>query len=136
MMARTSFCLAIAGALVLCGCIKGPNYSRPKVDVPDAYHGPDNAAAAASAESLGNARWWTVFEDQELQKLIRVALADSFDVRIAATRVLQATESVAIARSYQYPTLSGGIIVAGQRTPTSSGGANTYNIPELGVSGS
>jgi len=135
MMARTSLFLAMAGALVLCGCIKGPNYSRPKVDVPDAYHGPDNAAPAAAAESLGNAKWWTVFEDRELQKLIRVALEQNFDVRIAATRVLQARESVAIARSNQYPTLAGGVLVTGQRTP-GSGGAATYNIPELGVSGS
>jgi multidrug efflux system outer membrane protein len=135
-MARTSFFLTIASALVLCGCIKGPNYSRPQVDVPAAYHGQDNAAGAASTESLGNAKWWTVFEDQELQKLIRVALAENFDVRIAATRVLQATESVEIARSNQYPTLSGGILVTGQREPNGSGGTATYNIPELGVSGS
>jgi multidrug efflux system outer membrane protein len=135
-MARASYCLTIASALVLCGCIKGPNYSRPKVDVPAAYHGQDNAAAAASTESLGNAKWWTVFEDQELQRLIRVALEQNFDVRIAATRVLQAREAVTIARSNQFPTLSGGVQVSGQRTPSFSGGAaTTYNIPELGISG-
>jgi multidrug efflux system outer membrane protein len=134
-MARTSFFLTIVCALVLCGCLKGPNYSRPTVDVPAAYHGQDNAAA--SAESLGNAKWWTVFEDQELQKLMRVALEQNFDVRIAATRVLQATESVAIARSNQYPTLAGGVLVTGERIPAVGGAATTtYNIPELGVSGS
>jgi multidrug efflux system outer membrane protein len=136
-MARTSIFLTAASALVLCGCIKGPNYSRPKVDVPQAYHGQDSAAAGATAESLGNAKWWTVFEDQELQKLIRIALEQNFDVRIAATRVLQAREAVAIARSNQYPTLAGGIQINGQRTPSTTGGAATsYTVPELGVSGS
>jgi multidrug efflux system outer membrane protein len=130
-MARASFFLTVAATLVLCGCVQGPNYTRPKVNVPPSFHGQDNAAASASTESLGNAKWWTVFEDPELQKLIRAALEQNYDVRIAATRVLEARESVTIARSNQYPTLSGGVQLAGQRTPGISG---ISNIPELGAS--
>ncbi|HEX8984602.1 MAG TPA: efflux transporter outer membrane subunit [Bryobacteraceae bacterium] len=136
-MRRTFLFPAIASALVLSGCLKGPNYSRPKLDIPEVYHAPGNAAPAGQVESLGNAKWWTVFEDQELQKLIRTALAQNFDLRIAATRVLQAREAVTIARSNQYPTLSGGVQVTGTRTPGANGGAvTTYNVPEVGIAGS
>ncbi len=133
-MARGILYLALAAALLTQGCLRGPNYRRPKIDVPPAYRGPDDSAASAP-ESLGNAAWWTVFQDPALQKLVRFALEHNFDLRIAATRVLQAREAVVIARSYQYPTVAGGVIVAGTRTPGSSG--YTYNnIPEVGFSGS
>ena len=51
-------------------------------------------AAQPAPESLGDARWWTVFQDPQLQELIRVALQQNFDMRIAATRVLQAQARV------------------------------------------
>ncbi len=133
-MGRATLCFALAAALLMPGCLRGPNYSRPKIDIPPAYRGADNAAASAP-ESLGSAAWWTVFQDQELQKLIRAALERNFDLRIAATRVLQAREAVVIARSNQYPTVAGGVIAAGARSPGSSG-YSYYNIGEIGFSGS
>ncbi|HVX66864.1 MAG TPA: efflux transporter outer membrane subunit [Bryobacteraceae bacterium] len=136
-MRRTISSLTAASILLLCGCVKGPNYSRPKVDVPAAYHGPAQSAAAASQESLGNAKWWTVFRDEELQKLIRIALQQNFDLRMAANRVLQARELVTIARSNQYPTVTGGVMVSGTRAPGTNGGpATSYTGPEIGFSGS
>ncbi len=136
-MARLAPILVAASALFTWGCLVGPDYRRPKVDVPAVHHDPDHAAsAAATAESLGNAKWWTVFEDAELQKLIRTALEQNFDLKIAATRVVEAREAVIIARSYQYPTVTGGVQVSGSRTPGSKGGeATLVNVPEIGFSG-
>jgi multidrug efflux system outer membrane protein len=58
-----------------------------------------------------------VFSDPVLQNLIRTALQQNYDVRVAATRVLQAQQQVTIARSNQFPTVSGGPAVSGQRSP-------------------
>ncbi len=69
-------------ALFLTGCSFGPKYQRPNVAPPVNFRG----AQTASTESLGDAQWWTVFQDEELQKLIRTALAENLDVRIAAAR--------------------------------------------------
>jgi outer membrane protein, multidrug efflux system len=123
--------LAIAGTI---GCAVGPNYKRPAVDVPVTYRGaeaeqqpanPDaqqpaqsnSPAAQPSPRSLGDEKWWEVFQDPQLQGLIRTALKNNYDVRIAATRVLQAQAQVGITRANQLPTLSAGGNVTSQQSP-------------------
>ncbi len=75
--------------VVEAGCMMGPNYKRPTVSVPTGYRSamPDQPAAAAS---LGNEEWWDVYQDPVLADLIHTALQQNYDVRIAATRVLEA----------------------------------------------
>lgn len=67
---------------------------------------------------LGEEKWWEVFQDKQLQALIRTALQNNYDVRIAATRVLQAQAQLGITRANQYPTLTGGGNVTSVRDPT------------------
>jgi multidrug efflux system outer membrane protein len=69
------------------------------------------------AVSLGDEKWWEVFQDKELQGLIRTALKNNYDVRIAATRVLQAQAQLGITRADQLPSLSAGGNVTGVRNP-------------------
>jgi multidrug efflux system outer membrane protein len=90
------------------GCMVGPNYKRPAVNVPPAYRGPSPspAAPAVSAESIGNEKWFEVYQDPVLQKLIRTALQNNYDVRIAATRVLEAQGELGITRANQFPAAS------------------------------
>ena len=90
---------------LVAGCMVGPNYKRPAVHLPAAYRGA--APAPASAVSLGSEKWWQVFKDPVLVKLIHTAIAQNYDVRIAATRVLQAQADLGITRSNQFPSLSG-----------------------------
>ncbi len=77
------------------------------------------APAAPSAESLGDAKWWTVFQDEQLQSLIRTALANNYDVRIAAERVLAAQAQLRIVRSDQYPSAGVGVAGTTEREPIS-----------------
>jgi multidrug efflux system outer membrane protein len=95
-------------AACISGCTVGPNYKRPNVDVPTTYRAAPANDAETSAAALGDAKWWTVFQDEELQNLIRLALEQNYDLRIAATRVLQAQAQLGITRADQFPTLSGG----------------------------
>ena len=96
-----------AVVLSLAGCVVGPNYKKPMVNVPSTYRGLTNEEAAKAAPaSLGDQKWWEVFQDQQLQQLIRIALQQSYDARIAATRVLEAQAQVGITRADQFPSVS------------------------------
>jgi multidrug efflux system outer membrane protein len=153
--------LMLAGFI---GCAVGPNYKRPAVDVPGTYRGESSASASSSssgpdteaqpttntqvdtrpstlpsgravAQSLGDEKWWDVFQDRELQSLIRRALKNNYDVRIAATRVLAAQAQVGITRANQLPTLSGGGNITSQQSPQ-LGPIPAYEITQGQVSAS
>ena len=116
-MRKVSVALAWA-CLFAAGCTVGPNYHRPKVNVPATYRGQGaNPPAKPSTESLGNEKWWNVFHDPVLEQLIRTALQDNYDVRIAATRVLQAQDQLGITRSNQFPVVSAGADLLRERNP-------------------
>src|SRR5258708_39854261 len=82
--------LGILSVLVVeaAGCMMGPNYKRPTVSAPTGYRSamPDQPAAAAS---LGNEKWWDVYQDPVLADMIHTALQQNYDVRIASSRVLE-----------------------------------------------
>ena len=104
----------VAMLLLLAGCTVGPNYKRPSVDTPQAYY---HAETAPDTASLGDEKWWALFQDQELQKLIRTGLEHNYDVRIAASRILQAQQQVGVTRADQFPTVSAGPGFTTQRLP-------------------
>ncbi len=110
----------------------GPRYQRPDVAPPATFRG---AAEQTSPESLGDAQWWTVFQDQELQNLIRHALTNNFDVQIAAARVVQAQAQVGITRADQFPTINLTGSAGRQRNPSNPVfPAFEANLSQLGLS--
>jgi multidrug efflux system outer membrane protein len=90
------------------GCAVGPNYHRPVVQTPDAYHDlSNNPEAQARAASFADLPWWQVFQDPQLQELIRIALKQNYDLLIAIERINEARAQVAVTRSALFPQLSG-----------------------------
>src|ERR1700685_14860 len=115
-MKKTAF-LGILAVLVLeAGCMMGPKYKRPAVDVPQQYRAPAPEQAAQAA-SLGNEQWWQVYQDPVLTQLIHTAIAQNYDVRIAAARVLEAQAQVGITRANQLPSASVGADVFSEQNP-------------------
>ncbi|MGA8528202.1 MAG: TolC family protein, partial [Acidobacteriaceae bacterium] len=109
-------------SIFLLGCTVGPKYARPAVPAPPAFRGADNApVSSANAGSLGDQNWVEVFHEPELQQLISTALADNFDVRIAAQRMLEQQAQLRITRSQQFPSLSVGGTGIGADLPSSLG---------------
>ena len=94
----------IAPALLLAACTLGPDYKRPAVDTPPDFR---SALAPSSEPSLGDLGWWQLYADETLQGLIREGLANNYDVRVAAARILDARAQVTIARSFQFPEVRG-----------------------------
>jgi multidrug efflux system outer membrane protein len=58
-----------------------------------------------------------VFQDPQLQELIRTALQQNYDVRIAAARIVEARAQVGITRADQLPALGAGAEVEHDRSP-------------------
>jgi multidrug efflux system outer membrane protein len=109
--------LSLLATLLIAGCTAGPNYKRPKVDVPSVYRGA--AADQTNDSSLGDQKWSEVYPDEELQGLIRTALQQNYDVRIAAARILQAQAQLGITRADQLPSVAAGASASDQRAPRS-----------------
>jgi outer membrane protein, multidrug efflux system len=95
--------------ILMAGCGVGPNYVRPPVTGPEVYRGADEASVSSvDQDSLGDRKWTQVFHEPELQDLIRTALENNYDARIAAQRVLESQAQLRIIRSQQFPTVSVG----------------------------
>ena len=118
---------------LLAACNVGPKYVRPNVTAPPTYRGADNSAIASDAQkSLGDEEWAAVYREPELQELIRKALANNHDLRIAARRILEQQAQVKITRSQQFPSATLGGTGIGATLPSSLG----TQIPSPLVDGS
>ena len=115
--------LILAAAAALAGCTVGPNYSRPAVPAPSQFRAGEQQPGPAS---LGDSKWFDLFEDDTLRGLITEALKSNYDFRIAAQRVLQAQGQLTATRSTLFPHLNAqaGAGRAGVNSPIeSTGGA-------------
>ena len=70
--------------VMLSACKMGPDYHRPETPKADSWRVP-----SSTAESIANLPWWDLLKDQELQQLVRIALTENLDVRIAAANIEQ-----------------------------------------------
>jgi len=108
-------------ALLLVSCTVGPNYKRPGVDSPGAYRrAATDTNVTASAESFADFGWWEAFNDPQLTAFICEALTNSWDIKIAAARVLQAEAAAPVSsepRSGEFK------VTEAAPQPTPSGGA-------------
>src|SRR5882762_1680415 len=77
-------------------------YVRPAVKTPDIFRGAD-ANAPIDQTSIGDLKWFEVFKDEELQKLVRTAMIQNYDLRAAVARINAARANLGLARSDQFP---------------------------------
>jgi multidrug efflux system outer membrane protein len=110
----------IAVVLMLSACAMGPDYEKPEVPVPDAFQEPTIPGA-----SIANLKWWELFQDEELIRLIEMALINNKEVAIAMARIEEARATLGFVRADQFPNLDG------------TAGASRGNlIPGAGLPGS
>jgi len=122
---QTGALILLFVVLPLSSCLVGPNYKRPAVNTPSEFRGgPANSEEA----SLADLPWWDLFNDDHLKQLVKNALANNYDIGIAATRVEQAREVAAQARAQYFPAVN--------YTTHISGGKNQFlQSPDAGFSG-
>src|SRR3954471_14699539 len=96
----------LAVLLTTTGCMVGPNYKRPPAGAPDTFRG--QSEVSPSTASVADEPWAQMFPDPVLQSLIRTALQQNTDARLAAVRILEAQAQLGITRADQFPQVSAG----------------------------
>jgi outer membrane protein, multidrug efflux system len=90
------------------GCMVGPNYHRPVMQPPTAFRDlRESPQAEAQVASYADLPWWQVFQDPQLQDLIRIALKQNYDMQLATERIKAERAQLAITRSYLFPQAQG-----------------------------
>ncbi len=116
---------------VLSGCTVGPDYRRPDIDVPAGWR-----LESTQAEQISNVAWWDQFQDPALSELVRTALANNKDLKIATANVAQAAAQYGIVRSAQFPQVDANASAARQgvsrtlavKVPAGSQVFNSYGV--------
>ncbi|HEY8184808.1 MAG TPA: efflux transporter outer membrane subunit [Pyrinomonadaceae bacterium] len=97
------FIIAVLVVSLLAGNVAGQKkYERPPVKTPDTFRGAD-AAAPSDQTSIGDLKWFEVFKDEELQRLVRTAMIQNYDLQAAVARINAARANLGLARSDQFP---------------------------------
>jgi len=127
-------------SLMLAGCSLAPRYTRTPGEVPPEYRFQEKQGQPQTElHSLADLAWWQIFEDQELQGLIRTALANNYDVQLAAARVAEARARVGVSRSLWLPQVDGSYGYQRQRVsqvsfpPWPPGVPHTENIQQINL---
>src|SRR6188472_4588301 len=75
-----------------------------QVKTPDAFRGSEGV----DQNSIGDLKWFEVFKDEQLQQLVRTAMVQNYDLRLAGTRINAARANLGLARSEQLPQFEAG----------------------------
>ena len=111
-MRRISTVVLLLSTLVA-GCNLGPKYNRPAIQPPANFY----AERQTTASSQADAAWWELFKDPVLQSLIREALQNNYDLRVAFARVEQERALAGVTRSQYFPQVGYGAGISGQQAP-------------------
>src|SRR5690348_17690994 len=70
-----------------------------QVKTPDTFRGSETV----DQNSIGDLKWFEVFKDDQLQQLVRTAMIENYDLRLAGARINAARANLGLARSDQLP---------------------------------
>lgn len=128
---------SVALALAAAGCtMVGPDYQRPKVDLPEAFP----RAATEDAASQIRPDWWTLYEDPTLHALVTSALERNADVRLAVARIEETNANLREANAAFLPEIDLGATATRSRisrrtaTPLPSGTSPVRNNVRIAAS--
>ncbi len=89
---------------LLAGCMLGPNYLRPNMDLP---------SEEVDVSVFTTEQWWQMFQDPQLDLFEEEALANNKDLVAAMGKVNEARANVGLARADQLPTVGATGLAAG-----------------------
>jgi NodT family efflux transporter outer membrane factor (OMF) lipoprotein len=110
--------LLIAVAALLAACKAGPDYRKPEVSAPAEFkEAAGDWKRAEPRDEVERGRWWDIFRDEELAKLIGRVDVSNQSLRAAEARLRQAQAVVAASRASLFPTLDADVSITRSRSP-------------------
>ena len=115
-----------AFSMLLLSCAMGPDYSRPDIPTSDSFR---MAEEQKDLPSLANVPWWELYQDEELQRLIRIALEENKDLKRAVASIDEFQARLFTARMDFAPqfNVTGNLPVAKLGGPSFPGFPNPFN---------
>ena len=102
------FIAAIIAAAFAAGCTVGPNYVKPKAEVPPAYvETPASWKQAQPSDAIEKGKWWEIYQDQQLNDLEEQVNVSNQSLKAAQEQFAEARAALKITRSQRYPTVTG-----------------------------
>src|SRR6202046_4604315 len=99
---------AIMAAACAAGCTVGPNYVKPKAEVPPAYvETPASWKQAQPSDAIEKGKWWEIYQDQQLNDLEEQINVSNQSLKAAQEQFAEARAALKITRSQRYPTVTG-----------------------------
>lgn len=123
--------LPLSAALFFAGCAVGPDYVRPSLSLPDAWHKAAPGPEAALPTDKAGVRWWALYADPVLDRLVEEALAHNADIQVAAARVLEARAVAGTVDADLYPALSAGYAASRSKSTLLGSMPQTAGLPRI-----
>jgi outer membrane protein, multidrug efflux system len=127
MMLRQIGGVVALAAVMLAGCMVGPDYERPQTPLPTAYPDEPTASATAAAPAPIRTDWWTLYDDATLNSLLATALTDNLDVVFAVARIEEADADLREVNASLFPEIDLG--ATGARSRASGNIASPTPVP-------
>ena len=98
---------AIVVVSLLAVSVAGQKKNLPPVKIPNEFRGAETTVPTDQT-SIGDLKWFEIFKDDELQKMVRMAKEQNYDLRLAVARINAARANLGLARSDQLPQFAAG----------------------------
>lgn len=131
--------LALPLAILLAGCTVGPNFTKPKLDLPGQFTEKPATPTEIALSDAQLKRWWTDFDDPVLDRLVDQAIAGNLDLKVARQRLIQARAQKVEAAAGSLPTVDFGASYTRARSSTNitwPPGSGNYQYYQLGFDAS
>lgn len=103
-IAPVTLALGLAGCLGLTGCVVGPDYQQPTVNMADAYLYADTTSISRSTAEPSY--WWTAFNDPTLNGMVTDVQNQNIPLKMAAERIKMAGSYKSMVESFKVPTIN------------------------------
>jgi NodT family efflux transporter outer membrane factor (OMF) lipoprotein len=98
---------ALGAAAFAAGCTVGPNYVKPKADVPAAFvETPENWKQAQPSDAIEKGNWWQIYQDQQLNDLEEQINVSNQSLKAAQAQFAKARAALKVTRSQLYPNVT------------------------------